>query len=145
MEIGNYISQKIVEFNKAHYYQGYLNSTVPEIARMWKEEQRLKDTKWRSINSNKDVMELIDRYDGKVSFVEKHITVGHVEDGYNMALILHDAIQGLRKLALFVDAKPWNNTGFSKLSMEEVDTIFNRLEGITHRMQEQNQRRAMMD
>ena len=57
-------------------------------------------------------MESIDQYYGKVNFVEYHITVGRIEDGYNMALVLHDAIQRLHKLELIVDSKPWNNTEF---------------------------------
>ena len=145
MTTGEYISEKIESFQRNNYYYGYLTSTDPEIKNMWKNEQNNKDKKWRDIQSNDDVLKLIDLFESSVSFVEKYVKQGHIEDGYNMALALDNALQGLRKLANNVDPHPWNQTEFTPMTTEEIDDIFDRLEAIAVRMNEQNMRRAMQD
>lgn len=146
METGKYITEKLRQFNAAHYYMGYLNDSYDaDIKRMWKIEQQQNDRKWQEIKCNQDVLKLIEHYDGTVSFVEHHVKVGHIEDGYNMALALHNALQGMRKLAQFVDKRPWSTGNFTEMSIGEVDELFDRLEKIAIRMEQQNSRRAMQD
>lgn len=152
MNMKEYIEQKIQEIehmaNPGYYLQSVASSNS-DLRRMWKEEVNKKDLKWRKVNTNQDVYDLIDRFDGAVSFVENHVPygAGHIEDGYNMMLGLYNALQALRKLAQFVDqiSKPWSNTGFSNISEAEVDEMFVRLKSIIKRMEDQNMRRAMQD
>ena len=118
-----------------------------------KNEKNNENKKWRDIKNNKDVLKLIDSFESSVNYVEKYVKQGNFEDGYNMALALHNAIQGLRKLANNVDPQPWNQTEFTPMTTEEIDAIFDRLEAIAQRkatvrgntMNEQNMRRAMQD
>lgn len=146
METGKYITEKLKQFNATHYYMGYLNDSYDaDIKRMWKIEQQQNDRKWQEIKCNQDVLKLIERFDGAVSFVEQHVKVGHIEDAYNMALALHDALRGIRKLAQFVDKRPWSTSNFTEMSISEVDELFDRLERIAIRMEQQNFRRAMQD
>lgn len=145
MTTGEYISEKIESFQRNNYYYGYLTSTDPEIKNMWKNEQNNKDKKWRDIQSNDDVLKLIDLFESSVSFVEKYVKQGHIEDGYNMALALDNALQGLRKLARNIDPRPWNKTEFTPMTTQEIDAIFDRLEAIAVRMSKQNMKRAMQD
>lgn len=144
MKSGEYLSEKLREFTGRHYYQGYLTIPDRELERRWKAESANRDQKWRRIKSNRDVFDLIDRYDSAVSFVEEHVKVGHIEDAFNMALALHNALQGLRKLAQATDT-PFPPDGFSPLSPEEIDAVFDRLERITERMDQENMKRAMAD
>ena len=146
MEIGKYITLKLEEFEKSHNYMGYLTQiTDRDLQRQWKQELQEKDVNWRQINCTQDVLDLINRFDGTVSFVENHVKVGLIEDGFNMSLALYRALQGIRKMAQFADPKPWHQTTKFAVSTEEVDDIFNRLEEITKRMGSQNMRRAMQD
>lgn len=145
MATGEYISEKIQSFQKKHYYSGYLVCNDPEIKRRWQNEKNNENKKWRDIKNNKDVLKLIDSFESSVNYVEKYVKQGNFEDGYNMALALHNAIQGLRKLANNVDPHPWNQTEFTPMTTEEIDAIFDRLEAIAVRMNEQNMRRAMQD
>ena len=147
-----YIEEKIQKIEQSLNIGYYLQSVAqsdPDLKRLWKEEVDNKNIKWRKINTNQDVINLIDRFDGAVSFVENNVKFGygHIEDGYNMMLGLYNALQGLRKLAQFVDdlAKPWSTTGFSEVTEAEVDEMFSRLNSIIVRMQNQNMRRAMQD
>lgn len=147
MGMKEYLEGKIAEFEKKHYYKGYLSSTNPELKRRWKEEEKNRDRKWRQIESNKDVYDLIERFDGAVSFVEKFVEpgYGHIEDGFNMSLALYNAIWGLKKLAQFADRYSWSTHGFSEITEQEVDNIFSRLEEIYIRMDKMNMRRASQD
>lgn len=146
MEIGKYITLKLQEFEKSHNYMGYLTQINDrDLQRQWKQELQEKDVNWRQINCTQDVLDLIDRFDGTVSFVENHVKIGLVEDGFNMSLALYRALQGIRKMAQFADPKPWQQTKMFAVSTEEVDAIFNRLEEISKRMSSQNMRRAMQD
>lgn len=147
MGMKEFLEGKIAEFEKNHFYKGYLSSTDPEIKRRWKEEEKIRDRKWCEIKSNKDVYDLIDQFDGAVSIVEKFVWPGHghIEDGFNMSLALYNAIRGLKKLAQFVDRHSGSADGFSEITEQEVDKIFSRLEEIYVRMEEMNMRRAMQD
>lgn len=146
METGKYISEKLRRFQETHYYMGYLNhSGDPVSKRRWKQEQQEDTRKWQEIKCNQDVLDLINHYDGTVSLIEKYAKVGHIDDAYDMALALHDALRGLRKMSQFVDRHPWSTDGFSEISIDEVDALFDRLESIAARMQTQNLRRAMQD
>lgn len=146
----DYIIEKINEFEKKYHLQYCLNSLASvdsEISRMWKQESSQNNECWRRINTNDDVIQLVDFFDRSVRFVEENVRFGdgHIEDGYNMALAGYRAIQGFRKMAEFIDPKPWNKSGFAELSETEVDTLFNRMNEIAERMNKQNSRRAMQD
>ncbi len=145
-----YIEEKIKVIESTSDPRGYLvrlASGDTEIRRMWKAEIERDNTCWRNINSNDDVIDLIDRFDGCVHFVEENVPFGrgHIEDGYNMALAEYRALQGLRKLAQFIDARPFNQTNFTPMSENEIDELFNRMNRIIDRMDQQNLRRAMQD
>ena len=149
-EMKDYIIEKISEFEKKYHLQYYLNSLASvdsEISKMWKQESSQNNECWRRINTNDDVIQLVDFFDRSVRFVEENVRFGdgHIEDGYNMALAGYRAIQGFRKMAEFIDPKPWNKSGFAELSETEVDTLFNRMNEIAERMNKQNLRRAMQD
>ncbi len=140
-----YMEGKIREFEQQHQYRGYLtNNYDKEIIRRWKDEQARKDQKWRAINNYDDVVTLINRYDNIVASFEK-ADRGFYEDGFDMALALYDALQGLRKMAQFIEPKPWNTTKFTQVSEKEADALFARLDGIALRMSNVNLRRAMSD
>lgn len=146
----DYIEAKIKELQEISNPQGYLTSlanTDSETRRLWKAELERKDSFWRSINTNEDVLDLIERFNGQVSFVEKHVPYGsgHIEDGYNMALSEYRAMQGLRKLAQFIDPSPFHKTQFTPMSESEIDEIFNRMHSIIKRKNQQDLRRAMQD
>ena len=117
MGMKEYLGGKIAEFEKKHFYKGYLSSTDPKLKRRWKEEKNW-DRKWCEIKSNKDAYDLIDQFDGAVSIVEKFVRPGHghIEDGFNMSLVLYNAIQGLKKLVQFVDRHLWSTDRFSEIT-----------------------------
>ena len=78
--------------------EGYLSrlaSSDTEIRRLWKTEQENDNVCWRNVNTNNDVTNLVNRFYGQVSFVEKNLPYGsgHIEDGYNMALPRDRTIQ----------------------------------------------------
>ena len=145
MTTGEYISEKISTFQRNHCYTGYLTCRDSDIQRMWQTEKNRENEKWRAIKNNDDVLKLIDAFESTVSYVEKYVKLGNIEDGYRMALALYNAIQGLHKLAKNIDPHPWNKTEFMPMTTQEVDAIFDRLEAIAARMSEQNARRAMQD
>ena len=145
-----YIEGKIKKLQEAGDPKGYLSrlaSTDTEIRRLWKAEVEKDNTCWRNINTNADVIDLIDRFDGRVRFVENNVPYGSglIEDGYNMALAEYRAIQGLRKMAQFIDPSPFNQTQFTPMSESEIDELFERMNSIIGRMNQQNFRRAMQD
>ncbi len=145
MEIGKYIETKIIEIKTMYPYQFWLNSYDSEIKHNWKKYLNNKDAEWSNINNNKDVFDLIDRFEGAVSFVENVVKKGHIIDSFNMALAFHKALTGLTKMSKFIDYEHYNQTKFDKITEEDVDKIFSRLESIAKRMNEQNLRRAMSD
>ncbi len=145
MEIGKYIEAKIDEIKQKHYYAGWLNHTDADLKRRWKSDKEELDAEWQKIKTNKDVFDLIDRFDGTVSWVEKYVTVGHIEDAYNMALAFHKALTALRKMSQNMEVCSFIKTEFTRISEEEVNDIFARLDSIATRMDEQNMRRAMSD
>ena len=145
-----YIEEKIKKLQEKGDPKGYLSrlaSSDTEIRRLWNAEVEKDNTCWRSINTNADVIDLIDRFDGRVRFVEDNVPYGsgHIEDGYNMALAEYRAIQGLRKMAQFIDPSPFNKTQFTPMSESEIDELFERINSIIGRMNQQNFRRAMQD
>ncbi len=140
-----YLKNKIKEFEQTHNYHGYLtNNYNKDISRRWKDEQARQNQKWQAINDNNDVIALINRYDNTVASFEK-ATHMFYEDGFDMALALYDVLQGLRKMAQFIEPKRWNTTKFTPISEEEADALFARLDGIAIRMSDVNLRRAMSD
>ena len=145
-----YIEEKIKKLQERGDPKGYLSrlaSTDTEIRRLWKAEGQKDNTCWRNINTNADVIDLIECFDGRVRFVEDNVPYGsgHIEDGYNMALAEYRAIQGLRKMAQFIDPNPFNQTHFTPISENEIDRLFERMNSIVDRMNNQNFRRAMQD
>ena len=62
-----------------------------------------------------------------------------------MALAAYRALQGLRKMAEFIDPRPYSQLKFTELSEDEVDGLFDRLNEIAKRMEKQNIRRMMQD
>ncbi len=145
-----YIEEKIKKLQERGDPKGYLSrlaSTDTEIRRLWKAEVQKDNTCWRNINTNADVIDLIECFDGRVRFVEDNVPYGsgHIEDGYNMALAEYRAIQGLRKMAQFIDPNPFNQTNFTPISENEIDRLFERMNSIVDRMNNQNFRRAMQD
>lgn len=145
-----YIEEKIKILERTSDPKGYLirlASADTEIRRLWKAETEKDNTCWRNINSNDDVIDLIERFDGQVRFVEDNVPYGcgHIEDGYNMALAEYRAIQGLRKMAQFIDSHTFNQTNFTPMSENEIDKLFDRINIIIDRMNQQNLRRAMQD
>ena len=145
-----YIEEKIKKLQERGDPKGYLSrlaSTDTEIRRSWKAEVQKDNTCWRNINTNADVIDLIEHFDGQVRFVEDNVPYGsgHIEDGYNMALAEYRAIQGLRKMAQFIDPNPFNQTHFTPISENEIDSLFERMNSIVDRMNNQNFRRAMQD
>lgn len=145
-----YIEEKIKILERTSDPKGYLirlASADTEIRRLWKAETEKDNTCWRNINSNDDVIDLIERFDGQVRFVEDNVPYGcgQIQDGYNMALAEYRAIQGLRKMAQFIDSRTINQTNFTPMSENEIDKLFDRINIIIDRMNQQNLRRAMQD
>lgn len=145
-----YFEVKIKKIQEKSDPEGYLSrlaSSDTEIRRLWKTEKENDNVCWRNINTNDDVMNLVNHFDGQVRFVEKNVPYGsgHIEDGYNMALAEYRAIQGLRKMAQFINPSPFHKTSFAPLSEIEIDELFDRMNSIIDRMNQQNLRRAMQD
>ncbi len=145
-----YIESKIIELQKVSDPKGFLTrlaSVNPEFRRLWRSELDKDNECWRKINSNNDVIKLIDLFEGQVQFVEKYVPFGsgHVEDGYKMALAEYRALQGLRKMAQFIDPSPFNPTNFTLLSETEIDELFDRMVNIIKRKDQQDMRRMMQD
>ena len=141
------ISAFLKEVNDPQGYLARLAGADKEIRRMWRDECDKDNSKWRRISKNQDVFDLIDFFDGTVRFVEENVRFGdgHIEDGYHMALAEYRALQGLRKMAQFIDPSPFNRTEFTMLTEREVDELFDRMKDIAKRMNEQNTRRMMQD
>ena len=149
-QMKTYIESKINELLKTSNPEGYIKilaSMDADIRRLWKSERSNDNRYWSQVNSNKDIIDLIDNFDGKVSFVENYVPFGcsNIEDGYNMALAEYRAIQGLQKLAQFIDPNPFNKTNFTLLSEKEIDELFDRMYSIIKRRDQQDTRRAMQD
>lgn len=145
-----YIEKKIDAYKKISNPESHLSSLASsdsEISRLWKTECEKNNYNWSKISTNEDVIELIDRFEGQVHFVENNVPYGsgNIIDGYNMSLAEYHALQGLRKLAQFIDPHPWSKTEFKVLSKSEIDELFDRMEQIVKRMNEQNFRRAMQE
>ena len=145
-----YIEEKIKNFEEKYYpkrYLGGLASVDSEIKRMWRDECAKDNQCWRKVETNEDVIRLIDAFESAVYFVEKNVRFGdgHIEDGYRMALAAYRALQGLRKMAEFIDPRPYSQLKFTELSEDEVDGLFDRLNEIAKRMEKQNIRRMMQD
>lgn len=150
IQMKEYIEDKIRNFISDNNFAGYLErlaSVDSDIKAYWKAEKNRNNEVWRNIRTNKDVLDLIDRFDGVVTFVEEYVPFGkgHIEDAYNMALAEYRALQGLTKLARFIDPSQFNNTEFTMLSESDIDAIFERMTEIATRMNQQNMRRAMQD
>ena len=62
-----------------------------------------------------------------------------------MALAEYRALQGLRKMAQFIDSGRVGEVEFTPLSEAEIDNLFDRMKGIIIRMNQQNEHRAMQD
>ena len=145
-----YIEMKIKAFleksNPERYIAQLANGNL-EIRRMWKSEQNHRNKNWQRINNNQDVIDLIDLFDRVVQSVETQVRFGdgRIDDAYDMALAEYNALQGLRKLAQFINPRPFNNSAFTTLSDSEIDELFERMDKIVKRMNIQNQRRAMQD
>ncbi len=140
-----YLEDKIKEFERRHIYKSYLtNHSDKELARRWKEEQEHEFQKWRAIKSNTEVYRLIDVYNNVVTSIEKNKR-SFIEDGFDMALALDNAIRGLRKMAQSIEPKTWSDSKFISVSNREVDEIFERLDKIAARMNAINCKRAMRD
>ena len=144
------IEEKIKNFEEKYYpkrYLGGLASVDSEIKRMWRDECAKDNQCWRRVETNEDVIRLIDAFESAVYFVEKNVRFGdgHIEDGYRMALAAYRALQGLRKMAEFIDPRPYSQLKFTELSEDEVDGLFDRLNEIAKRMEKQNIRRMMQD
>ena len=90
---------------------------------------------------------MIDRFDGQVSFVENYVPYGAgiTEDGYKMALAEYRAMQGLQKMAQFINAGRVGGVEFTPLSETEIDDLFERMKGIIYRKNRQNERRGYED
>lgn len=145
-----YIEAKIKKLLETSDPKGYLMrlaSSNQELHGLWEKELEMDNACWQRINTNEDVINLIDRFDGQVHFVEDNVPYGsgHIEDGYNMALAEYRAIQGLRKMAQFIDSSHFTQTKFVPLSETEIDELFERINDIITRMNQQNFRRAMQD
>ena len=145
-----YIEEKIKKLQATSNPKSYLMtlaSSNAELRRLWKAEVEKDNACWRKINTNADVIDLIDRFDGQVHFVEANVPYGygHIEDGYNMALAEYRAIQGLRKMAQFIDPSPFIRTQFTPMSENEIDELFERMDSIISRKNQQDVRRAMQD
>ena len=148
--IKQYIESKIIELQKVSDPKGYLTrlaSVNPEFRRLWRSELDKDNECLRKINTNDDVIKLIDLFEGQVQFVEKYVPFGsgHAEDGYKMALAEYRALQGLRKMAQFIDPHVCNTTNFTPLSEAEIDKLFNRMVSIIARKDQQDMRRMMQD
>jgi len=146
-----YIEKKLSSFLKEMGDpQGYLARLAgvdKEIGRMWKIECGRKNTEWGRIRTNQDVISLINIFDNTVQSIKENVRFGdgHIEDGYYMALAEFKALQGLRKLAQFIDPSPFNRTEFTMLTENEVDELFERMKNIAKRMNQENIRRMMQD
>lgn len=146
----SYIEQKINDLRKVSDPEAYirrLSYNDKELEKKWKCEQSNNYTYIQTIKTNDDVIDLIDRFDGQVSFVENYVPYGAgiTEDGYKMALAEYRALQGLQKMAQFVDAGRVGGVEFAPLSETEIDDLFERMKGIIHRKNRQNERRGYED
>jgi len=141
--------KKILESGNPEDRLSFIANTHPGFRKLWTSEKNNKNIFWQKINSNEDVIKLIEEFDGSVRFVEKNVPFGcgHIEDDYRMTLAEYRLIQGLRKMANCIDPAPYLNlqTEFTAMSEEEINELFNRIEKIIVRMKEQNLRRAMQD
>lgn len=146
----SYIESKISKIEETSNAKGYLSRLAngdADIRRLWREELENDNAHWRKINSNDDVIDLINRFDGQVQFVENHVPFGNgnIIDGYNMALAEYRAVQGLRKMAQFIDPSLCNPTKFTPISEEEIDKLFERMITIINRKNQQDFLRAIQD
>ena len=146
----SYIESKISKIEEISNAKGYLSRLAngdADIRRLWRDDLENDNAHWRKINSNDDVIDLINRFDGQVQFVEKHVPFGseNIIDGYNMALAEYRAVQGLRKMAQFIDPSPCNPTKFTPISEEEIDKLFERMITIINRKNQQDFLRAIQD
>ena len=74
-----YIEVKIKKIQEKSDPEGYLSrlaSSDTEIRRLWKTEKENDNVCWRNINTNDDVMNLVNHFDGQVRFVEKNVPYG---------------------------------------------------------------------
>ena len=145
-----YINEKIKAFEGLYHPAYSLNTLASSDAGLrssWKRDRAKSEAKQREIRTNDDVISLIDRFDDAVDHVDEYMQSGPgcIEDAYDMYLAAYNAIRGLRKLAQFTDPFLCFESGFSELSEDEVDQLFDRMNDIAKRMDALNMRRAMQD
>lgn len=133
MEKQEYIKKKIIDFEQKHYYMDYLNNANdPELKRSWKRELQQQNAKWQNIRCTKDVMDLIERFEGCVSLVERYVKVGHIKDGYDMALALYNALLGLKKMAQCINLSG-EYANFAGISIEDIESTQRPLNVMTYK------------
>lgn len=144
VDVQQYMLDKIKDFKvKICNPEAHLNvmaSNDKEFKRMWNKMKESID--YAGILDNAKVMDYIQRFEGSVCFVENHVKRGHIEDAYSMYESLYEALTALFKMAQNMD-NPYCK--FEKISIQEVDDIFEKLEKIVKRMDNANMRRAMQD
>ncbi len=145
MKVSQYISKKVKEVEKKHKYQCYLNSADSELRRQYKAYENNANAEWQSIKNNEDVLKRIKYFDNVVRSVESNVGNWHIEDSFNMALAFHKALKGLEKLSISLDRCSFIRNGFTAISKAEADEIFERLDSIATRMDEQNLLRIVRD
>ena len=145
-----YFEDKLTDLEKESNPEAHLRRLTcndVELRKKWEHEQSINYSYFQTIKTNNDVIDLIDRFDWQVSFAEDRVPYGAwiAEDTYNMALAEYRALQGLRKMAKFIDKGKVSQVEFAPLSEAEIDNLFDRMKGIILRMNKQNGLRGMQD
>lgn len=145
-----YFDSKLTDLRKISDPEGHLKRLTyddTDLQKKWRNERKNNDSYWAKINSNDDVIALIDYFDEQVSFMEGRLPYGSMiaEDKYIMALAEYRAVQGLRKMAQFIDKGKVSQVEFTALSKAEIDALFERMKRIILKMNQQTELRAMQD
>ena len=149
-EMREYIETKINELKKISNPENYLKNLSyndVELEKKWRRDQSKDRECWDNINSNEDVINLIELFDGQVRFIENNVPYGAGidEDGYKMALAEYRVVRGLQKMAQFIGKGQVSKVNFTLLSETEIDALFDRVKEIIIRKNRQNERRGYED
>lgn len=150
MSMKNYIESKLDEFTVNEYNpKVYLASCAKnnrQLAARLKTYRNRRENSWEDIKNTSDVIRSVERFEGTVRFVKENVSKWMIEDAFDMALTLDEALTGLRKMAMFCEKNLFHmKEMYFEATEETVNELFARLKRSTQEMLALNLKGMMQD
>ena len=138
LKMKEYLRNKLLELKKHHNAETFLiNYCTKDLKWQWERDR--KQPKWEDVMCMADVQNYVDRYS---VVVDRYIDIKTGVDDYYVNLALYRATYAIEKMVNCYD----NNTcDFCFENTSDVDNWFDNLHKLIHIMQEEIDRRSMVD